>query len=143
MLLRSSFCIVIRAAVEYQITWLQLLEREVDGQSVVLVGLVPEVELEAKLITQVFDYLSDETGAVQVQRRVVVFVTFVRPILRVVRDAKVGFGSVYEALAQMPLERRIAPVPQSYLLRQAHYLYLRLSHQAWLRRRERRSRLQA
>ena len=41
VLLCSRFCIVVLAAVKYQVTGTQLIESEVNGQRVVLIRLIP------------------------------------------------------------------------------------------------------
>jgi len=51
MLLRLGLGVEVGAGVEDEVTWLHFLFLELDGQSVKLVGLVPPVEVEAKIFS--------------------------------------------------------------------------------------------
>ena len=109
VLLLSALFVEVDAAVEDQITRLHLFELEVDRQRVILVGLVPTVKFEAKILTQIVHDLAHKGAAVEEDRCVVQGVTRV-VIPFGVRDTEVLFAAVKELCTELALEFRIAPV---------------------------------
>ena len=109
MLLLSALFVEVDTAVEDQITRLHLFELEVDRQRVILVGLVPTVKFEAKILTQIVHDLAHKGAAVEEDRCVVQGVTWV-VIPFGVWDTEVLFAAVKELCTELALEFRITPV---------------------------------
>lgn len=95
MLLCSQLRIIIRTAVENQIAWFHLRLLQIDRQRVKLVTLVPSIELETEFFTQVVNCLSDECTAVEKERTVVVFFSWL-PVSTSIRHTEVLLTSFYE-----------------------------------------------
>jgi hypothetical protein len=95
MLLCSQLRIIIRTAVKYQIAWFHLRLLQIDRQRVKLVTLVPSIELETEFFTQVVNCLSDECTAVEKERTVVVFFSWL-PVSTSIRHTEVLLTSFYE-----------------------------------------------
>ena len=110
VLLLSALFVEVDAAVEDQITRLHLFELEVDRQRVILVGLVPTVKFEAKILTQIVHDLAHKGAAVEEDRCVVQGVTRVM-IPFGVWDTEVLFAAVKELCTELALEFWITPVP--------------------------------
>jgi len=80
----------------------------------VLVGLVPAVQLEAKVFPEIVDDLADEGTAIQVERSVIVLLSLL-PVFGTVWNSKVFLGCLYELLSQSLFEVSILPVFEGLL----------------------------
>ena len=114
MLLSAQLRVVVNGTVEDQITGLHLFERHIDWKRVILVSLVPSIQFESEVFSQVENYLADERAAVKKDRRVVKrFALFV--ISLGIWNAEVLFATFNKLLPQLSLELRIPPVDRSLL----------------------------
>jgi len=71
MLLRSTLRIIVGSAVEDEVTRLHLLEGQISWQCIELVGLVPAIQLEPKVLPQVVHDLAHKCAAIQENWRVI------------------------------------------------------------------------
>ena len=68
VLLLAHLFVVVDARVKNKVSWPELFEGEVNGQSVELVRLVPAIQLKSKVVSEIVNDLSDQGAAVQIQR---------------------------------------------------------------------------
>lgn len=99
MLLLPHLVVVIDSTVENQVARPHFFELEIDGQGVELVRLVPPIELESEVFTEIVHDLADEGAAIQVEGCVVMLLALL-PVFGTVRHAEVLFGGLDEFFSQ-------------------------------------------
>lgn len=109
VLLLATFLIEVDGRVEDEITRFHLLKGQIDWKRVILISLIPAIQLEPEVLSQIVDNLADERAAVQEKRCVVERLSWVVVPPRV-RHAKVLDAPVDKLLAELSFEFWVSSV---------------------------------
>jgi hypothetical protein len=111
VLLLAHLFVVVDARVKNKVSWPELFEGEVNGQSVELVGLVPAIQLKSKVVSEIVNDLSDQGAAVQIQRCVEMLLSFF-PVPSSIRHSEVFLRRLHKLTPQVFFEVWVCAVQQ-------------------------------
>lgn len=109
VLLFAQFGVIVDSAVKNEVARFELFELESDREGVELVSLIPAVQLEAELLSEVPHSLADKRAAIEENGGVVVFLAFL-PVALGIRHSEVLFDCRQELFPQLLFENRVLPV---------------------------------
>ena len=109
VLLLATFLIKVDGRIEDEVTRFHLFKGQIDWKRVILISLIPAIQLEPEVLSQIVDNLADERAAVQEKRCVVERLSWVVVPPRV-RHAKVLDAPVDKLLAELSFEFWVSSV---------------------------------
>ena len=109
MLLLTTLLIEVDARIKDEVTRFHLFEGQIDWKRVVLISLIPAIQFEPEVFSQIVDNLADERAAVQEERCVVERLSRLVVPPRI-RHAKVLDAPIDKLLAELSFEFRVSSV---------------------------------
>ena len=109
MLLGLQFSVKIGSTVKNKVSRLKFLKFQIDGQSVILISLVPSIKFEAEIFLQVQYCLPDKGTTIKENWRVIILFSFF-PVSFSVWNSEVLFDCFEPFFAQVLFESGVFPV---------------------------------